>query len=759
MASYKKAKNLISNRDQYSKYYGGFRGVDFSNDHTQVSENRFAYLVNMYKDYQSAQGQAVETIPGFRRRLSELDGEIYGIHPFSYRSGKEDHSVIIIHAGKKLYSWEDNPTINNDFSESEQEPKEIFHEMNLRKSTSFIMNNKLYLIDGCNYISFDGLAIDEVQNKAYVPTTYINIIPSGENANAGTEYEQRNIFQPNFKCTFAAQIGDSVFKMPEEGAKIQAVWKNGVKQTAGTKEGDRITNDYCVEDECVKLAQSLSEKCEVTIEASRATSMFFENEAIVDGQDVIKGCTIACVFDNRVFLSGNPNYPNHIFWCMLNSTGRADPSYFGIMNYQQDGVGMSPITGLIPVADALMVLKNDTQQDGSVYYHTPQITGEDLFPKDYPSKPGLNGIGCLGACVNFLDDPVFVSRLGLEAIGQLSVRYERAIEHRSSLIDAKLVILGEDALKDAVLEEWNGYLLLLVDGKIFMADSRQRYTHEIGVMQYEWYYLEDIGVYNGAWDEYAYASYLPEELKEVSEIKFNLHENAGEIVNSMSEVDISTYTHEYTVKDENSDNGETIVKYDFYYVADTENGKAYLCSKTGRKIGGKFKKATTLKAIDGNIFFGTEDGTICSFNFDKRDSEGSIAPIHYSFDERTIFCGAATKMDCCGIPHLTKSTVKKSTVIKTKAAISSAIKVMVRTNKKPYQQIARITTGKFDFNFNDIDFNDFTFITEDETIFSVKEKEKQWVEKQYYVFSDEFCKPFSIYYISYRYSVAGRVKS
>ncbi|MBQ7975253.1 MAG: hypothetical protein IJ300_06160, partial [Clostridia bacterium] len=645
--------------------------------------------------------------------------------------------------------------------------------MNTCKSTSFIMNNRLYLIDGKNYIYFDGnKVVDVAEDNPYTPTTYINITPDCDMRKQ--EYEQRNIFQPKFRCTFTAYLAKiddkgtenaeddetlveavTEFLMPEnvtELVKVELDDKELIGETDYTFENNKISLTD-------KAKNKITKSSTITVTASRVTSMFYKDGKAVDGIDVIKKCTIACVFDNRVFLSGNPEYPNHIFWCMLNSTGHPDPSYFGIMNYQQDGVGNSPITGMIPIADALMVLKNDTQQDGSVYYHTPQLTGEDLYAKTYPSKPGLNGIGCLGACVNFLDDPVFVSRLGLEAVGQLSVRYERAIEHRSSLIDAKLVVLGEEELKNAVLEEWNGYLLLLVDGKIFMADSRQRYTHEIGVMQYEWYYLEDIGVYDGSWDEYVYDSYLPDVLKNVNPLdgyEFALHENVGESVNYKANVDIQTYTYTYTEKDENSESGETTYSYDFSYVRDEATQKAYLCSKSGVKVGGDFKKATTLKSINGNIFFGTEDGTICSFNFDKRDTYGSIAPRYYTFDGRIIFCGAATKMDCCGIPHLTKNTVKKSTVIKTKAMVSSSVKIMVRTNDKPYQQIARINTNKLDFN--DINFNDFTFITQDETIFTIKEKEKKWVEKQYYVFSDELCKPFSLYYISYRYNVAGRIK-
>ena len=113
-------------------------------------------------------------------------------------------------------------------------------------------------------------------------------------------------------------------------------------------------------------------------------------------------------------------------------------------------------------------------------------------------------------------------------------------------------------------------------------------------------------------------------------------------------------------------------------------------------------------------------------------------------------------MDNCGIPHLTKSTVKKSTVIKTRASTSSAAKIKVRTNRKPYEQIARINSTLF--SFESLDFADLTFATIDQSLFAIKEREKKWVEKQYYVYSDEFMKPFALFYISYRYYVAGRYK-
>ena len=62
-----------------TRVYSDFRGVDFTSDSTRVSLYRSPNCVNMYKDYKSSLGQAIETRPGFVNLL-ELESEIYGIH-------------------------------------------------------------------------------------------------------------------------------------------------------------------------------------------------------------------------------------------------------------------------------------------------------------------------------------------------------------------------------------------------------------------------------------------------------------------------------------------------------------------------------------------------------------------------------------------------------------------------------------------------------------------------------------------------------
>lgn len=867
--SFKKKENIGNTQAEYSRYYAGFRGVDFSHDHTQVSENRLAYLVNMYKDYQSGQGEALETIPGFRKRAdfsrpSKDNNTIYGV--FHFKKGDKEH--VLVHCGNELCLWNNYPysvgvpmsatiqvsatgredevlklyifeaeidfpidsvngiiDIQNEFGQrvsihsyyNDADKKiyitssvlsngervnltyregllrtsdTLYSDMNEHKSTSFICNNRLYIMDGKNYLVYDGETVEPVMDNAYVPTTYINIIPSGENANIGTEYEQRNILTPKFKHTFIGDGTTKTFYMNEKGldkdldsgdpvisVKVYGEELEGSKYTVDVDEGKITLKE---DTEAPKKPEDAGyEKGYAGIEIT-ASKKYTSIDGVTDNMEtiaeLITNCTLCTTFDGKVFVTGNPKYPNHVFYCGM-SSGYTDPSYFGVLNYMQDGVGSAPITGIMSVSNTLMVLKSDTQQDSSVYFHYGMDTEKNILPRIYPSEQGLSGLGCVGSCVNFLDDPIFISQLGVEGVSQLKIASERTNEHRSSLVDAKLV---NTDLSKACLAEWGGYLCVLVDGKIFLADSRQRYQDATGAMQYEWFYLEDIGVWDGQYQEYTYSTFLPNEFSRVEithedgskysiEIAENvydaeLNENVNLLGTTANTLDGEGKPKQIYATFVEVEIGDQMYNIQcFYVLREDKEGKthAYLCESKGNYIGGTFKPATILLSMKDkgkdNLFFGTENGWVCSFNFDQRDEYGEIPASAYHFDNRTIFCGCATLMDNCQIPHLTKNTVKRSTVIKTKSFKTSVAKVKVRTNQKPYEQIARINSSLF--SFNDMNFTDFTFITTDQSLFAVNEKEKRWVEKQYFIYSDEYLQPFSLYYISYRYKVAGKYKN
>lgn len=343
--------------------------------------------------------------------------------------------------------------------------------------------------------------------------------------------------------------------------------------------------------------------------------------------DMFRKCTVTAIFDGRVFFTGNPDLPNTVFYSARDLTSANNPTYVGCYNYFNDGVGDKRNVAMISTPSMLVVCKEDTRQDGSCYYHTGQDSGYDLIPRVYPSTEGVSGIGCVGSAVNFADDPVFLSRDGLMAIGKQTVNLERTVEHRSQNID---LLLKQCNLKSAKMAEWKGYLLILVDGKLFMADSRQLFTHGTGVTQYEWYYADDIGVY--------------------SEQKNYLALTTGSIWGTVDgeKVDITdeTYANRLTYKqnggsegicyanrEETSDrftqSGDDLIATNAgiyldgkstgltFPIVKTQKG-AYIASYIEEYYGGTFHPCTSLCDCDGRLFMGTEDGRLVCMNTDMR---------------------------------------------------------------------------------------------------------------------------------------------
>ncbi|MGI6595007.1 MAG: hypothetical protein ACOX24_08075, partial [Christensenellales bacterium] len=683
-----------------------------------------------------------------------------------------------------------------------------------RDSQSFYFNNRLYIKDGKNflraYVHHNFLYVQEVLNSdtvAHIPFYYSNTRPD----NIGTMLEPRSLVSPKFKQGFMTGYAEYDSNGNPIGNAINEFVLNVPDLTAS----NIIKVEDCTGTEPVEITaytfsdNKITLNTAITVQKDNGLMVTINKKVTNLGgvtlgnyKSVIHSCTLCVTFDGRVFYAGAPDFPNHVFFSRINSTGYVDPTYVGIADFIQDGVSDSKITGLIAVGNSLCVLKEDTQgQDGSVYYHPASAAMHEGFdnngnatPVQYPYEQGLAGLGCLnGACWNFVDDPVFISKLGLKGVSKMSLdnvtTLKSSIEHRSSLIDAKLV---NSDLTKAKMTEWNGYLVILVDGDIYLADSRQRYMDETNTLQYEWYYLSGIGVFKEQYDAYYYSHSLEQRKPEegpwiVPDPHSSDNENlileiASDIRNS--ELDTSedwrgTLANPPIENAQSSEFGNTscevystmieysveigtraIIQYKIplFYAVKTINKqkRAFRVEAGYNKVGGKFKAATIAKTIEGNLFFGTENGYICSFNTDLRLENGEIPVEAYSFDGRTIISGCATIMDNCGIPHLNKNTVKKSTIIKTRSFRDSSAKVRVRTNKIPYKQIARINASLF--SFQNLNFADFTFNTIEQSIFVVKEKEKKWVEKQYFIYADEYQKPFSLYSISFRYAIAGRIK-
>jgi len=76
-------------------------GVDFSMGSASPSKRRYAYLENMYRDYENGDAALLESVPGFRKIIS-LGGRIHAIYSHKNENG-DDYAVI--HCSNKLYRF------------------------------------------------------------------------------------------------------------------------------------------------------------------------------------------------------------------------------------------------------------------------------------------------------------------------------------------------------------------------------------------------------------------------------------------------------------------------------------------------------------------------------------------------------------------------------------------------------------------------------------------------------------------------------
>ena len=192
-------------------------------------------------------------------------------------------------------------------------------------------------------------------------------------------------------------------------------------------------------------------------------------KAAEEGKDdlsTLNACDTFGLFENRVFLTGNPDKPAYDW-----HSGPDDPTYFPDTGYAKVGAGGSAIMGYRAVGSAQAIIKAESRQDASVYLRTAAKLGEETV---FSLRQGVSGQGAIAkrAFANILDDPLFLTRNGVYAITSNLVTEERTLAGRSRFLDPRLT--REQNLEQAVGCGWNGmYLLSMTDGNVYLLDGKQ----------------------------------------------------------------------------------------------------------------------------------------------------------------------------------------------------------------------------------------------------------------------------------------------
>ena len=444
--------------DLITRKYTNFRGVDFSKNDTNYYRSPDA--LNMWKTYKDS--ECIETRPGMTL-LETFDNEIFGLFFYTIN----DYTHVLIHCGTKMLEWTNYPTT----------PKvtvELFTGLNPKQSRSFVYDNIFFFMDGINYLEYDGTTMKKVEGT--IPITSYMKNPDGSTT-IDSDTDTDLVYQPvnvlsNFRKNMFIGDGEST-NYQLDTVDLDALTISPVSAIVdGVTKSENI--DFSVDREkgIITFNTAPTKESEVIITFSKTTQGYKER---------ILNCNLSCEFDNRIFFSGNPDYPNAVFHCELN-----DPRYVRDTAYYECGLDLADIKAIIPGNNVLWVIKEINQNSSSVYYMSPTL--DSTYGKIYPSVNGSVALGCISCGINFNDDIVYFSRNGLESISSNSMYSEQILQHRSSLVDNKMI--HESGYEDIKLAEYNGYLMCLVGSKVYLADSRQIYQDSAGTPQYEWFYWE-----------------------------------------------------------------------------------------------------------------------------------------------------------------------------------------------------------------------------------------------------------------------------
>lgn len=449
-----------------TRNYHNFSGVDFSNRGDEVALNHSPNALNVWKNYRSSNGKCIETRPDLEL-FKEYKDTIYGFKYYTING--TDHKIV--HSGTKLYKDDDV----------------IYLNMAEHKSHMFVFYDeetripKLYILDNTNYLVYDGTTVQKVEDVAYVPTTVFSMIPLG----SGVILDQINCLTPLRKNAFCADGVSTEYHLnapnstPTETTSAEAI-QCSIDNDYTPRvwiEGEEITTGFTVDYTTAKITFSTAPAEPLTPGKDNVVIQF--KKEVQGYKDRILKCNLVELFDDRIFLSGNPDIGNVVLPSMFD-----DPTYFGDTDYYPEGSVDSNVKALVAGNNALWVLKEPSASNTTIFYHNPTIDSDK--GKIYPSTHSSISTGCKATGINFNDNIVFFSDKGMESITG-DVTTEQVLIHRSTLIDNKL--LNESKYDDMSLIEYAGYLFVIMGNKVYLADGNTL-TPVNNHYEYEWFYFE-----------------------------------------------------------------------------------------------------------------------------------------------------------------------------------------------------------------------------------------------------------------------------
>jgi hypothetical protein len=406
-----------------------FRGMNVSGSPTEISQNQSPDMLNMTLDLSGALNKRTGYSRVFPTSLGT--GKINGLYEFKKSDGS---SIFLIAWGTQLFT-----------QSGDAQPISIYTGLANQKVHFFINNGKCYIMDGTNYLVYDGTTVSQI--TPYVPTIQMSKPPSG----GGTAYEDFNLLGNKFKDSFSGTGTDTVFQMSLTGLDTTTV--TAQVGTTTINEGSGLTVDR-VNGKVTFTTAPASGTNNVIITAGKTVSGYAER---------IKNCTYSIGFggsnDTRIFISGNSNMPEYVF-----RSGLLDPTYWPENGYYKF---VDKVMGFSKQYDYLVVERLSGK-------HQVQYSMASDGTVTFPSKPINDEVGCIASrSIQIIDNsPVSLSKDGVYAITATNVKDERNIVHISRNIDRRLLL--EAGLADAISIDFDKKYWLALNGKVYILDYSQK---------------------------------------------------------------------------------------------------------------------------------------------------------------------------------------------------------------------------------------------------------------------------------------------
>lgn len=485
-----------------------FRGIDTSNTLLTVSPYRATNMLNFI-----SRNGINEKRNGWTQ-VQKYPERIDGIFEFWL----EDTQYIFVFSGGKVYA--------NGVDITTSATVNPLGTLTKTKPSMFIYGNRAYFIGMGDFAVFGkwGNLIElrrVVDNTdTYIPKTTINILESTQTDIRQVLDDINIISTYRTNSLFGTATAPAYFQLDTtvDTDSVTVLKVNGVAWVIDTAKSDATDQYICDTGVWATATGKASIKYAtgvVTFLSATTPSGVEDNIEITfrhaenDYYKMVTECSIGVLFGingnaDRLFLAGNPDYPNIDFHSAL-----GDFTYFSDLDTASLGTEASKIMAYQRLSDdTLAIYKEPTRQEPNLFVRRGEwrssynSDGELVETRAIFSHSGgyiSEGVISSYACGGLGGDSVILSPNGVFGLELSSnvVSQERFMKNRSRMIDKMLAEYiddnGETTLDTAIAIVYNGRYYLAVTDKVFIADSRYRFQEEQDYSyQYEWWVWDNI---------------------------------------------------------------------------------------------------------------------------------------------------------------------------------------------------------------------------------------------------------------------------